>query len=59
MAFWKYYRMVCQSDRMDKYYMFAEELIKKGLAFVCTCKKQKKRKRKTFQEKYAAAETFY
>jgi len=29
-----------QSDRMDKYYKFAEEMIKKGLAFVCTCKKE-------------------
>lgn len=29
-----------QSDRMKKYYEFAEELIKKSLAFVCTCKKQ-------------------
>ena len=29
-----------QSDRMKKYYDFAEDLIKKGLAFVCTCKKQ-------------------
>lgn len=28
-----------QSDRMPKYYAFAEELINKGLAFVCTCKK--------------------
>ena len=31
-----------QSDRMQKYYDFAEELIKKGLAFVCTCKKEDK-----------------
>jgi glutamyl-tRNA synthetase len=29
-----------QSDRMSKYYNFAEELIKKGHAFICTCKKQ-------------------
>ncbi len=29
-----------QSDRMKKYYDFAEELIKKGLVFVCTCKKE-------------------
>lgn len=29
-----------QSDRLQKYYDFAEELIKKGLAFVCTCKKE-------------------
>lgn len=29
-----------QSDRMEKYYSFAEELIKKGIAFVCTCKKE-------------------
>jgi glutamyl-tRNA synthetase len=29
-----------QSDRMQKYYKFAEELISKGLAFVCTCKKE-------------------
>lgn len=28
-----------QSDRMSKYYQFAEDLIKKGFAFVCTCKK--------------------
>jgi len=28
-----------QSDRMDKYYKFIEELISKGFAFVCTCKK--------------------
>lgn len=27
-----------QSDRMQKYYDFAEDLIKKGAAFVCTCK---------------------
>lgn len=29
-----------QSDRMQKYYDFALDLIKKGFAFVCTCKKQ-------------------
>jgi glutamyl-tRNA synthetase len=29
-----------QSDRMEKYYKFAEELINKGLAFICTCKKE-------------------
>jgi len=29
-----------QSDRMQKYYDFADELIKKGFAFVCTCKKE-------------------
>jgi len=29
-----------QSDRMPKYYKFAEDLIAKGLAFVCTCKKE-------------------
>lgn len=29
-----------QSDRMSKYYAFAEELINKGFAFVCTCKKE-------------------
>jgi glutamyl-tRNA synthetase len=29
-----------QSDRMQKYYDFALELVKKGLAFVCTCKKE-------------------
>jgi glutamyl-tRNA synthetase len=29
-----------QSDRMFKYYNFIEELIKKDLAFVCTCKKE-------------------
>jgi len=29
-----------QSDRMQRYYDFSEELIKKGLAFVCTCKKE-------------------
>ena len=29
-----------QSDRMDKYYKFIEELISKDLAFVCTCKKE-------------------
>jgi len=29
-----------QSDRMQKYYNFAKELIDKGLAFVCTCKKE-------------------
>ena len=28
-----------QSDRMQVYYDFAEDLIKKGFAFVCTCKK--------------------
>lgn len=28
-----------QSDRMEKYYVFIEDLVKKGLAFVCTCKK--------------------
>jgi glutamyl-tRNA synthetase len=31
-----------QSDRMDLYYKFAEELIAKDLAFVCTCKKLEK-----------------
>ncbi len=31
-----------QSDRMEKYYNFTEDLIKKGLAFVCTCKKEDK-----------------
>src|SRR3989338_4193876 len=29
-----------ESDRMQTYYDFAEKLIKKGLAFVCTCKKE-------------------
>ncbi len=29
-----------QSDRMPHYYAFIEELISKGLAFVCTCKKE-------------------
>ncbi|MBS3094621.1 hypothetical protein J4474_03065 [Candidatus Pacearchaeota archaeon] len=29
-----------QSDRMEKYYKFIEELVLKGLSFVCTCKKQ-------------------
>lgn len=29
-----------QSDRMEKYYTFIEELVSKGLAFVCTCKKE-------------------
>jgi glutamyl-tRNA synthetase len=29
-----------QSDRMQRYYDFAEKLINKGLAFICTCKKQ-------------------
>jgi glutamyl-tRNA synthetase len=29
-----------QSDRIEKYYSFAEELIKKGVAYVCTCKKE-------------------
>jgi len=29
-----------QSDRMQKYYDFAKQLIGKGLAFVCTCKKE-------------------
>ncbi len=28
-----------QSDRMEKYYTFLEELVSKGFAFVCTCKK--------------------
>jgi len=31
---------IIQSDRMEKYYTFAEELIKKGVAFVCTCKNE-------------------
>lgn len=31
-----------QSDRMQKYYDFAEKLIKKGIAFVCTCEKKEK-----------------
>lgn len=29
-----------QSDRMQKYYTFIEELISKNLAFVCTCKQE-------------------
>ncbi len=29
-----------QSDRMQKYYDFIEDLIKKNLAFVCTCQKE-------------------
>jgi glutamyl-tRNA synthetase len=29
-----------QSDRMEKYYKFAEELVEKGFAFICTCKKE-------------------
>ena len=29
-----------QSDRMQRYYDFALDLIKKGFAFVCTCKKE-------------------
>jgi len=31
-----------ESERMQNYYDFAEELIKKGLAFVCICKKEAK-----------------
>jgi glutamyl-tRNA synthetase len=29
-----------QSDRINKYYAFAEELLSKGFAFVCTCRKE-------------------
>lgn len=29
-----------ESDRMQNYYDFAQDLIKKGFAFVCTCKKE-------------------
>jgi glutamyl-tRNA synthetase len=30
-------KLVIQSDRMNKYYDYAEKLIKKGAAYVCTC----------------------
>ncbi len=30
--------IIIQSDRMEIYYKYAEELIKKGKAYVCTCK---------------------
>ncbi len=30
--------VIIQSDRMEIYYKYAEELIKKGKAYVCTCK---------------------
>lgn len=33
---------IIQSDRLDKYYEFAEKLIKNDAAFVCTCKKEAK-----------------
>jgi len=29
--------VVCQSDQMDSYYKYAEELVKKNHAYVCTC----------------------
>ena len=38
-----------QSDRMQEYYDFAEELIKKGFAFVCACKKEEKNEEESFQ----------
>jgi len=45
-----------QSDRMQKYYDFAEKLINKGLAFVCTCKKQEDDDEETETETYKVRE---
>ena len=39
-----------QSDHMKKYYDFAEDLIKKGFAFVCTCKKKDNREAESKEE---------
>ena len=33
----KYHEVYYKSDRMNIYYKYAEELIEKGLAYVCTC----------------------
>ncbi len=45
-----------QSDRMQKYYDFAEKLISKGLAFICTCKKQEDDEEETDKEEYKVRE---
>ena len=34
----------CQSDRMKKYYEFAEKIIEKGFGYVCTCDSEKFKK---------------
>lgn len=40
-----------QSDRMQKYYDFAKDLIKKGAAFVCTCKSSRAEKDEESEDK--------
>jgi glutamyl-tRNA synthetase len=37
-------KVVIQSDRMELYYKYAEKLIKKGFAYICTCSADKFRK---------------
>ncbi|MFH1452334.1 MAG: glutamate--tRNA ligase [archaeon] len=34
-------KVIKKSDRIEKYYAYAEELIKKGYMYVCDCKKEK------------------
>jgi glutamyl-tRNA synthetase len=38
--FTKITEYIIQSDRLEIYYKYAEELIKKGFAYVCTCKSE-------------------
>ena len=44
----KVHEFYIQSDRIEIYYKYAEELLKKGLAYVCTCKQA------AFKELYTA-----
>ncbi|MGC9309716.1 MAG: glutamate--tRNA ligase [Candidatus Nanoarchaeia archaeon] len=36
----KYEKIIYKSDRIEKYYAYAEELIKKGYMYVCSCSKE-------------------
>jgi glutamyl-tRNA synthetase len=40
----KYHEILYKSDRLEIYYKYAEELIKMGRAYVCTCSKEEIRK---------------
>lgn len=43
-AFGNVYKYLNASDRMELYYKYSEELIKKGFAYICTCPSEKFKK---------------
>ncbi|MCS7134371.1 MAG: glutamate--tRNA ligase family protein [Candidatus Pacearchaeota archaeon] len=45
-VFGNVHAIIVQSDRLEHYYRYAEELIKKGFAYICTCEAEKFRELK-------------